>query len=118
MVLISQSKLIFRLNNQKKFVIFVIKVVSSFVSKIFAIVLFSLFYIFMIYPIINQEFNPSFFDLVNLFIFHPAGYFSIYIFYGIFLTISSFLTKVLHSEIKFKTNKFLINIFNNVSKSC
>lgn len=106
-----------KLNNQKKFYIFITWMVNYLISKIFAIMLFLLFYIFMIYPIIDKEFNPSFFDLVNLFVFSPAGHFSIYIFFGIFIIISKYLIKVLCIETKltnlFKINRLVINTFKN-----
>lgn len=112
---ISMLKKYNKLNNQKKFVIVIRKIVNSLIRKIFAIMLFSLFYIFMIYPIIDKEFNPSFFELADLFILHPAGHFSIYIFFGIFFIISKLFTKALYIEIKlvnsFKMNKFIISTF-------
>lgn len=112
---ISMFKKYNKLNNQKKFYIFITLMVNYLISKIFAIMVFSLFYIFMINPIIDKEFNPSFFDLVNLFVFSPAGHFLIYIFFGIFLMISKFLTKVLCIETKLinsiKMNRLIINTF-------
>lgn len=114
---ISMFKKYNKLSNQKKFVIVIRKIVTSLMSKVFAMVLFLLFYILILHPMIveDREFNPPFFDLLNLFIFNPAGHFSIYIFFGIFFIMSNLFTKVLVTETKlvnsFKINKFIINSF-------
>ncbi|MEA3353827.1 MAG: hypothetical protein U9Q33_08440 [Campylobacterota bacterium] len=107
----------FSLDICKKVIVIIRFLVNTLITKVFSVILFFIFYIYELKPIFLEdvEFNSSFIELLNVFVFSPNEHFTVYMFFGVFLIMGMFFNyvffidrKVMHS---FMVNRFFIKVY-------